>query len=322
LLSVRRAGVNDEWEGKLELVARERPAVVSFTFGCPDAEIVSWLRGCNIGVWCTVTTPDEAQTAAAAGVDALVVQGGGAGGHQSWFDDGDATPIGLLSLLQLVRRVTDLPLIAAGIARGAGVAAALAAGASAAQVGSALMLTPEAGTSEAHRAAFAADAPTALTRAFTGRRARGIANRFMHDHDAAAPKGYPQVHYLTAPIRALRERPVTPAGSTFGPGRPISWQRRRRRSRSSSAGARKFARLADANRSGDSEAADGVFVPSTRSRTLNFDSLRRGHGFDVERLGCAATETIKRPDNSASQPTSRADHRRLRADPRRGWAPR
>ena len=193
---------DDEWEGKLELVARERPAVVSFTFGCPDAQVVSWLRGCDIGVWCTVTTPGEAQTAAAAGVDALVVQGGEAGGHRSSFDDGDATPIGLLSLLRLVRRVTDLPLIAAGgIASGAGVAAALVAGASAAQVGSALMLTPEAGTSEVHRAAFAADTPTALTRAFTGRRARGIVNRFMHDYDAAAPKGYPQVHYLTAPIR-------------------------------------------------------------------------------------------------------------------------
>ena len=194
---------DDGWEGKLELVARERPAVVSFTFGCAEAGVVSWLQGCGIGVWCTVTTPGEAQTAAAAGVDALVVQGAEAGGHQSSFDDTDGTPIGLLALLQLVRRVTELSLIAAGgIASGAGVAAALVAGASAAQVGSALMLTPEAGTSEAHRDAFAADAPTALTRAFTGRRARGIVNRFMHEHDAAAPKGYPHVHYVTAPLRA------------------------------------------------------------------------------------------------------------------------
>ena len=64
------------------------------------------------------------------------------------------------------------------------------------------MLTPEAGTSDAHRAAFAEDVPTALTRAFTGRRARGIVNRFMRDHDGAAPKGYPHVHYVTAPLRA------------------------------------------------------------------------------------------------------------------------
>jgi nitronate monooxygenase len=194
---------DDEWEDKLEFVARERPAVVSFTFGCPDAQVVSWLRSCDIDVWCTVTTPGEAETAAAAGCDALVVQGAEAGGHQSSFSDADIAPIGLLSLLQLVHRVTELPLIATGgIASGAGVAAALAACAVAAQIGSALMLTPEAGTSEAHRNAFAGDAPTALTRAFTGRRARGIVNRFMHDYDAAAPKGYPQVHYLTAPLRA------------------------------------------------------------------------------------------------------------------------
>ena len=194
---------DDEWQGKLELVSRERPAVVSFTFGCPDAQIISWLQERDICVWCTVTTPGEAKAAAAAGVDALVVQGGEAGGHRSSFDDTDTSPIGLLSLLQLVQLVTDLPLIAAGgIATGRGVAAALAAGAAAAQVGSALMLTPEAGTSDAHRAAFASEAPTALTRAFTGRRARGIVNRFMHDHEAAAPKAYPQIHYLTAPLRA------------------------------------------------------------------------------------------------------------------------
>jgi len=106
-------------------------------------------------------------------------------------------------LLQLVRSATDLPLVAAGgIANGEGVAGVIAAGASAAQIGSCLMLTPEAGTSAPHRAAFASDTPTALTRAFSGRRARGIVNRFMRDHDAAAPKAYPQVHYLTAPLRA------------------------------------------------------------------------------------------------------------------------
>lgn len=194
---------DDEWGAKLELVARERPAVVSFTFGCPDAEVVASLRSCGISVWCTVTSPAEAKTAAASGVDALVVQGAEAGGHQSSFDDADTAPIGLISLLQLVRRETDLPLVAAGgIATGRGVAAVLAAGAAAAQIGSALMLTPEAGTSGPHRSALAGDAPTALTRAFTGRRARGIVNRFMREHEGAAPKAYPQVHYLTAPLRA------------------------------------------------------------------------------------------------------------------------
>jgi nitronate monooxygenase len=193
---------DDEWEGKLELVERERPAVASFTFGCPDGPIVARLQSSGIAVWCTVTGPTEAKVAAAAGVDALVVQGSEAGGHQGSFDDTDAAPVGLLALLQLVRHATDLPLVAAGgIANGVGVAGAIAAGASAAQIGSCLMLTPEAGTSAPHRAAFAGDAPTALTRAFSGRRARGIVNRFMRDH-YAAPKAYPQVHYLTAPFRA------------------------------------------------------------------------------------------------------------------------
>jgi nitronate monooxygenase len=194
---------DDEWDAKLELVARERPAVVSFAFGCPDAEVVSTLRAEGIAVWCTVTSPTEAQLAAAAGMDALVVQGAEAGGHQSSFDDADTEPVELVSLLQLVRAVTDVPLIAAGgLATGHAIAEVLSAGAVAAQIGSALMQTPEAGTSEPHRAALSGDAPTALTRAFTGRRARGIVNRFMRDHDEAAPKGYPQVHYLTAPLRA------------------------------------------------------------------------------------------------------------------------
>jgi len=194
---------DDGWEGKLELVERERPAVVSFTFGCPARAVVARLQNSGITVWCTVTSPIEAGIAAAAGVDALVVQGAEAGGHQGSFDDTDAAPVGLVALIQLVRRTTSLPLVAAGgIAGGQGVASVIAAGASAAQIGTCLMLTPEAGTSAPHRAALAGDAPTALTRAFSGRRARGIVNRFMRDHDVAAPKAYPHVHYLTAPLRA------------------------------------------------------------------------------------------------------------------------
>ena len=195
---------DDDWIAKLELVARERPAVVSFTFGCPEPEIVATLRSHETQVWCTVTSTEEAAHAAAAGVDALVVQGAEAGGHQGSFDDNDvAPPISLLPLLATVRRVTDKPLIAAGgIATSETIAAVLAAGASAAQIGSALMLTPEAGTSQAHRAAFQDAAPTELTRAFTGRRARGIVNRFIREYDAFAPKAYPQLHYLTAPLRA------------------------------------------------------------------------------------------------------------------------
>jgi nitronate monooxygenase len=78
----------------------------------------------------------------------------------------------------------------------------LAAGAAAAQLGTALMRTPEAGTSPAHREALASGEPTALTRAFTGRSARGVVNRFLREHSADAPAAYPEVHHLTAPLRA------------------------------------------------------------------------------------------------------------------------
>jgi nitronate monooxygenase len=194
---------DDDWDAKLAVVLSERPPVVSFTFGCPDREVVASLQVEDVAVWCTVTTPAEAELAASVGADALIVQGAEAGGHRGSFDDTDAEAVPLLSLLALVRRASDLPLVGAGgIADGAGVAAAVAAGASAAQIGSALMLAPEAGTSAAHRAALLTDTPTALTRAFTGRRARGIVNRFLRDHDASAPSAYPQVHYLTSPVRA------------------------------------------------------------------------------------------------------------------------
>jgi nitronate monooxygenase len=159
-------------------------------------------------VWVTVTAAAEAIAAQEAGADALVVQGVEAGGHRGSFDQGAPGDVGLLALLQLVQAVADLPLVATGgIATGRGIAAVLAAGAAAAQLGTAFMLTPEAATSPAHREALGGRGPTALTRAFTGRSARGIENRFMREHEPDAPEGYPEVHHLTAPIRtAARER--------------------------------------------------------------------------------------------------------------------
>ena len=95
-----------------------------------------------------------------------------------------------------------MPLVAAGgIASGGGVAATLAAGARAAQIGTAFMRCPEAGTAAVHRAALATAAPTAITRAFSGKPARGIVNRFMSEYDAFAPAAYPEIHHVTAPLR-------------------------------------------------------------------------------------------------------------------------
>jgi nitronate monooxygenase len=199
---------DDGWEEKLALAREEEVPVVSFVFGCPDAAVLAQLQAAGCAAWVTVTTPAEALAAADGGGDALVVQGVEAGGHRGSGDAAAPGDDGLLALLQLVRAVTDRPLVATGgIATGRGVAAVLAAGASAAQLGTAFMLAPEAGTSEAHREAFSRTAPTALTRAFTGRYARGIENRFMREHEHEAPLGYPEVHNLTAPLRvAARER--------------------------------------------------------------------------------------------------------------------
>jgi nitronate monooxygenase len=195
---------DDQWRLKLDVVLAERPAVVSFTFGCPERSVLDALHRAGIEAWVTVTEAGEAEQAAGAGADALVVQGVEAGGHRGSFADLDGVgEVGLIALLRLVASSVDLPLVAAGgICDGYAAAAVLAAGARAAQVGTALLDTPEAGTSAPHRAALGGPGRTRLTRAFSGRRARGIVNGFMERNEPSAPSGYPQVHYLTAPMRA------------------------------------------------------------------------------------------------------------------------
>lgn len=203
---------DDAFGAKLEIVLAEQPPIVSFTFGCPSSEIVRRLHDREMSVWVTITDPDEAREAVAAGADALVAQGVEAGGHRGSFSDLDGQgELSLLPLLRLTARVTTLPLVASGgIADGAGLAAALAAGARAVQIGSGFMRCPEAATSRVHRDALARPAATALTRAFTGRRARGIDNTFMRDYAGLAPSAYPHVHYLTAPLRAAAREAEDP----------------------------------------------------------------------------------------------------------------
>ena len=190
---------DDGWEEKLAVVVDERVPVVSFTFGCPPESVLARVEQ----AWVTVTTPAEAAIARAAGAGALVVQGIEAGAHRGSFVDEGDSGLALLPLLQLVRRTTHLPLVATGgLMTAPAVGAVIAAGAVAAQLGTAFLLAPEAATSAVHRAVLGGDADTALTRAFTGRTARGIVNRFMLDHVAQAPSAYPEVHHLTAPLRA------------------------------------------------------------------------------------------------------------------------
>jgi len=195
---------DDDWEAKLALLERSPVAVVSFTFGLPDEDVIARVRATGAEAWVTVTSPDEATRAAH--VDGLVVQGGEAGGHRgSWVDTPDLTPIGLHALLQLLGDDGPPRIASGGIATAAAVRAVLALGASAAQVGTAFLRAPEAGTSQAHRDALATDTPTALTRAFSGRLARGLRNRFLDEHPDA-PLAYPEIHHATAPVRAAARK--------------------------------------------------------------------------------------------------------------------
>jgi nitronate monooxygenase len=220
---------DDAWEGKLALLLEAPAAVVSFTFGCPSAEVLSSLRQVGTEVWVTVTSVAEARVARDAGADALVLQGVEAGGHRGTFDDPPDGGEGLscLALLRLVASSdVSLPLVATGgISDAAAVAAVLAAGASAAQLGSAFMLCPEANTNPAQRALMTEEAPTALTRAFSGRLARGIVNQFMRDHPDA-PSAYPQIHHATSPMRATAREREDPDGFNLWAGQTHSLARR------------------------------------------------------------------------------------------------
>jgi nitronate monooxygenase len=192
---------------KLSVVLEERPAVVSFTFGLPGGQVLRELRRAGIAVWSTVSCPAEALEAEAAGVDAIVLQGPGAGGHRATFRAAEPpveTELGVM--VDAARRITDKPLIAGGGVDGPeAVAALLARGASAVLVGTLLLGAVEAGTTRVHRRALGAGAVyghTAVTRAFTGRAGRAVRNDFVACHDDRAPALYPEVAHLTAPIRS------------------------------------------------------------------------------------------------------------------------
>ena len=213
---------DDQWSAKLDVVMDLKPEVVSFTFGLPEAEECARLRGADITTVATVTTLAEGEAAVARGVDAVAAQGPAAGGHRGTLDPVASPPT--QPLTQLLRATTvglDVPVIAAGgLMTAADVADVLASGAVAAQLGTAFLLADEAGSSPVHRAALQDPqfGETVVTRCFSGRYARGLRNRFVEDHDAAAPFGYPEIHYLTSPLRAAAVRASDPHGVNIWAG--------------------------------------------------------------------------------------------------------
>jgi nitronate monooxygenase len=194
-----------------EVIAPFKPAVVSFHFGLPSAELVAQVKRWGSTILSSATTVAEARWLEERGVDAIIAQGFEAGGHRGMFLSDDlTTQVGTLALVRQIAQTVRLPVIAAGgIADAAGVAAAMTLGANGVQVGTAYLLCPEATTSAVHRAALRSERAhhTAVTNVFTGRPARGIVNRLITELgpiSSVAP-AFPLAATAVAPLRARAE---------------------------------------------------------------------------------------------------------------------
>jgi nitronate monooxygenase len=213
---------DDEWSQKLDVVFDLRPDVVSFTFGVPSIDECTRLKGAGIATVCTVTTVQEAEMAIGRGAEALMVQGPSAGGHRGTFDPAaEPATQPLPALLTDVRARFDVPIVAAGgLMTADDVNSVIGAGAVAAQLGTAFLLANESGSSPVHRAALQDPqfTETVVTKAFSGRYARGLRNRFIDEHEGEAPLAYPEVHYLTSPLRAACVRAGDPHATNVWAG--------------------------------------------------------------------------------------------------------
>ena len=221
-----------DFTAQLAALTAAAPPVASFTFGVLERAQVEALHGAGTYVVGTATTVAEARAWAEAGADGICAQGFEAGGHRGHFlAEPEASLVGTLALVATIRAAVDLPVIAAGgIMDGRGVAAVLALGAAAAQMGTAFLLADQTGVSAPWRSALESvdDDATRLTRAFTGRHARGIENRFMRQMRASENDvlAYPVQNRLTQPLRAAAARAGEPDMLSLWAGQAVSLARR------------------------------------------------------------------------------------------------
>jgi nitronate monooxygenase len=202
-----------------ELLEEFRPAVVSFHFGLPAADLLTRAKAIGAKVLSSATTVEEARWLEARGVDGIIAQGYEAGGHRGMFlSENLQAQLGTFALLPQVVRAVKVPVIAAGgIVDAKGVAAALKLGAVAAQIGTSYLLCPEATTSPLHRAALKNPAATtAVTNLFTGRPARGIVNRVIRELGPINPAA-PAFPLATAAIAPLRAKAEAQGSGEFSP---------------------------------------------------------------------------------------------------------
>ena len=194
-------------DARLDALLEIAPKIVSFHFGLPDAPALDACRQAGLRVLASATTVEEARRLEARGVDAIVAQGAEAGGHRgSFLVEGNDGPVGTIALVPQVVDAVDVPVIAAGgISDGRGLAAALALGAGAVQMGTAFVLAEESAAPAEYREALgeARAEGTTITRNFTGRPARALVNRVTEE--VAEPLSYPAQMSLTAPLRAMGE---------------------------------------------------------------------------------------------------------------------
>ena len=225
-----RAPFNDDF---CAIVEEYRPEVVSFHFGLPPAPLVERVKQSGAKIICSATTVAEARWLEKHGVDAVIAMGAEAGGHRgSFLTDDMTTQIGTIALVPQVVDAVAVPVIAAGgIVDRRGVAAALALGAVAVQVGTAYLFTPEVKISRVYRNALnSPDRTTAITNVFTGRPARGIVNRLMSEVGALSDlaPAFPTAGSALGPLRSAAEADrrddFSPlwAGQSFALATPMS----------------------------------------------------------------------------------------------------
>ena len=228
------AATDDPFDAQLSAALDSGASAFSFTFGIPPASAIEAIKRRGMVLIGTATTVEEALALEHAGVDAVVLQGGEAGGHRSTFAaDFDSGMVGTMALVPQVVDAVAVPVIASGgIMDGRGIAAALALGAAAVQMGTAFLTCDEAGIPEAYKAAIlgAGGHETRMTRAFSGRPARGIVNRFMTEMDADAAGAvlpFPLQNALTRPLRSAAAKQGRAEFLSLWAGQGLGLARRR-----------------------------------------------------------------------------------------------
>ena len=216
----------DPFEEQLAAVIEARPAFFSFAFGIPNADAFARLRKAGIRTCGTATTLEEARKLHAAGVESIAAQGEEAGGHRGHFlEHCDKSMVPTLQLTRAIAAAVPLPVFAAGgLMDGADIKRALAAGAQAAQLGTAFLVCPESGTAQPYKQALlnARADTTVITRAYSGREARGLRNKFIDMTDGVPILPFRQQNDLTRPMRNESGKQGTPDYISLWAGRGVT----------------------------------------------------------------------------------------------------